>query len=84
MDIFGENSVSLTYYLKQHFTKNDSRPKVSPQDGGCWYCERVDEDLVYDDEFDTMIHLDCVRQVLKYNPNDLEVQFLSYLIENNN
>lgn len=54
---------------------------VSPLDGGCWYCHTKDDTLVYDDEFDTMVHVECIKQALEADPNDQEAKFLSYLIK---
>jgi len=59
------------------------KEKVSPQDGGCWYCETEDDDLVYDCEFDTMVHIKCIEEALQRNPNDAEAKFFKYLLNNN-
>lgn len=37
---------------------------VSPNDGGCWYCNRKDEGLSFCHEFDTFIHIDCIKDAL--------------------
>ena len=51
---------------------------------GCWFCGLVDEQLVFDYEFDTYVHLDCIRQVLmESNEGDernMEAQLMSYLL----
>lgn len=58
-----------------------TKEKVSPLDGGCWYCETKDDTLVYDTEFDTMIHVECIKQALKEDPNDPEAKFFKYLLK---
>lgn len=58
--------------------------KVSPTHGGCWFCFKVDNNMVFDTEFDTWLHLDCLKQALKDNPNDPEAQFMLYLLEKDN
>ena len=40
--------------------------KLSPVDGGCWYCHTDDasesKPLTFCWEFDTFIHVDCIKQ----------------------
>jgi hypothetical protein len=47
-----------------------------PTDGGCWYCHRKDDRLVFCSEFDTYIHEDCIKariaQQRNYDP-ELEI-----------
>jgi hypothetical protein len=50
---------------------------------GCWYCHTSDDTLVYDSEFDTMVHIECIKEALRMDPNDQEAKFLSYLIKYN-
>ena len=56
------------------------RPKgnVSAGQGGCWFCNNKDDDMVFDTEFDTYVHVDCIQDNL-YNP-DSEAQFMAYLL----
>lgn len=54
---------------------------VSPVDGGCWFCNRSGgEDFDFDVEFDTNVHLGCIREVLKENPNHPEARWMRYLL----
>ena len=51
---------------------------------GCWFCGLVDEELVFDYEFDTYVHIACIQQVLKEGDEDdertMEAQLMSYLL----
>jgi len=51
--------------------------KCSPQDGGCWYCHTDNQPLAFCCEFDTFIHIDCIKKEIKltkeYNP---ELEFI--------
>jgi len=51
---------------------------ITPQNGGCWYCHKTDYPLVFSIEFDTFVHLDCIKEMLKLNDtNDKEITFLA-------
>jgi hypothetical protein len=43
---------------------------VSPSQGGCWYCQTIinGDDIVFDTEFDTFVHLACIRKAGKEHP----------------
>lgn len=47
-----------------------------PQDGGCWYCHKDDQPLYFCMEFDTYIHIECIKKCIEsqtdYDP-ELEV-----------
>jgi len=45
---------------------------VAPHDGGCWYCHKADENLVFSIEWDAYVHLACVREALERDPQDDE------------
>ena len=45
---------------------------VAPHDGGCWYCHKMDENLVFSIEWDAYVHLACVREALERDPQDEE------------
>ena len=53
---------------------------VEPGHGGCWFCYTKDDKLVYDTEFDTYVHIECIKKVLKENPRQPEAQFMKYLL----
>ncbi len=59
-------------------TKIDNH--VSPNDGGCWFCYKEDQTLVFDTEFDTFVHTDCIKKVLKKDPENIEAGFMKYLL----
>ena len=46
--------------------------EVAPHDGGCWYCYKMDENLVFSIEWDAYVHLACVREALERDPQDAE------------
>lgn len=56
--------------------------KLSPQDGGCWYCHEDDEKekLFFCWEFDTFIHISCIekriKEVEKSNQLDQELEII--------
>ena len=51
------------------------------QDYDCWFCSKKDELLVFDGEFDTYVHLECIRRVLKSEPMNPEAVLMKYLLE---
>ena len=51
----------------------------TPQEGGCWFCNTDDGKLLFDTEFDTYVHAECIRKALK--ENDPEAKIMSYLLE---
>jgi len=53
---------------------------ISPNDGGCWFCHTKDDDMVFDTEFDTHVHIECIKKALKKNSNDPEAKLMKYLI----
>ena len=54
---------------------------IPPEHGGCWFChDDKGDDLVFDWEFDTYVHLNCLKKVLEENPEDQEAKFMSYLL----
>jgi hypothetical protein len=53
--------------------------KVSPNDGGCWYCHNKDEGLVFCMEFDTFIHIDCIKEQIASLPPECEDQELKII-----
>jgi len=57
--------------------------KLNPSNGGCWFCYTDDEneELVYDDEFDTNVHKSCIREALKEHPQNNEALLMKYLLE---
>ena len=46
----------------------------------CWFC-RKDKTDSFDSEFDTYLHLDCLRDILKGNPDHPEAKHMKYLLE---
>lgn len=56
--------------------------KLSPSQGGCWFCQmdNENEEMFFENEFDTFVHLSCLRSVLDKNPDHPEAQLMSYLL----
>jgi hypothetical protein len=53
-----------------------------PLGEGCWFCgDKGDEPLVFDMEFDTPVHLSCIRKALEEDPNHGEAGPMDYLLE---
>lgn len=48
--------------------------------GGCWFCNMSGTD-VYDSEFDTFLHLQCLRDALEKEPEHPEATIMQYLLE---
>lgn len=57
-----------------------ARKKLSPNHGGCWICEE-DECDAFDMEWDTYVHLECVRKTLAEDPDHPEVSLMAYLLD---
>ncbi|WP_172455358.1 hypothetical protein [Paenibacillus sp. BIHB 4019] len=55
--------------------------KVSPNQGGCWFCSTKTDDMVFDTEFDTYLHENCRRKELENDPDNIEAQIMSYLLK---
>ncbi len=55
--------------------------ELHPCDGGCWFCKQDDEKepLAYDGEFDTYVHLSCIKKALE-EPRNPEAEIMSYLL----
>ena len=53
--------------------------KVHPIDGGCWFCHIKDDNLVFDTEFDTYVHINCIKKELE-SGHESEAIFMTYLL----
>jgi hypothetical protein len=53
-------------------------------ESGCWFCGKVDKFLIYEEEFDTYVHVDCIRKALedgeKTGRKVTEAKVMSYLL----
>jgi hypothetical protein len=47
-----------------------------PNAGGCWYCNRKDDDLVFCREFDTWVHRMCALRASR-DLEDQEAQIIN-------
>ncbi len=71
-------------WLSCHFRRSDeSIQKEDPslEELGCWFCESRGGDLVFDTEFDTPVHIDCIRMALAQNETNQEAQLMKYLLQ---
>ena len=55
--------------------------RISPNNGGCWFCYTKTDNMIFDTEFDTYLHENCLRSELEDNPDNPEAQIMSYLLE---
>jgi hypothetical protein len=51
----------------------------SPTNGGCWFCRYIGGDMVFDVEFDTYVHPECITERL--GKGDEEAEIMSYLVK---
>ena len=60
----------------------DGDPRHATE-GGCWFCGRVDSSLtlLFDFEFDTYVHKECLHTELMVDPDHPEAKFMAYLLE---
>lgn len=53
-------------------------------DDRCWFCGKTDKFLVYEEEFDTYVHVDCIRKALTDDAGTgaktTEAKRMSYLL----
>lgn len=54
---------------------------TEPNNGGCWFCNHKNDEMVFDMEFDTYLHLGCLESELKNNPDNKEAQIMKYLLK---
>lgn len=57
------------------------RGKVFPSQGGCWFCWNETEGMVFDTEFDTLVHPQCILSALADDPEHPEARLMFYLVE---
>jgi hypothetical protein len=50
--------------------------EITPQEGGCWYCHKKDEFLIFSREFDTYLHIKCLKKALADDPRDREAKIM--------
>lgn len=46
----------------------------------CWFCQKEDDSLTFDIEFDTPVHVDCINKALQENPDHPEAIHMAYLL----
>jgi hypothetical protein len=49
---------------------------VEVHEGGCWYCHKKIDPLVFSFEFDTYFHPKCLEKRLAENPKDIEAKIM--------
>lgn len=51
---------------------------VGAHNGGCWYCGEDTGELLFCSEFDTYLHLECLRkQVNLFDIDDIETRIIA-------
>lgn len=75
--------IALLIMAYEEFIKDYKENHLHPNEGGCWFCFRKDkpEDMVFDIEFDTNVHLSCLKITLEKMPNHPEAKAMKYLLE---
>ncbi len=72
-------------WLSCHFQrKNDNEAVKSdsiPDSIGCWFCSGMEGELVFDTEFDTPVHIDCIRNALIEDETHQEAVPMKYLLD---
>jgi hypothetical protein len=66
----------------EEFEKDYNQYHKEPAHGGCWFCCRDDkqEDMTFDTEFDTNVHLSCLRKVIEKDAYHPEAMHMTYLL----
>jgi len=70
--------VSWLWYFGNDGGCMSERKFLRPQDGGCWFCSH-DQCDSFDREFDTALHLECLKVALGEGSEEAEI--MSYLLE---
>lgn len=47
----------------------------------CWFCGKSEGEMVFDTEFDTTLHLSCLKKELQLDPENPEANIMKYLLE---
>jgi hypothetical protein len=57
--------------------------KIGFGQGGCWFCQHDEEHepLYSEREFDTFVHISCLKAALEKDPNHPEAELMKYLLE---
>ena len=63
---------------RSQFTQTETI--AAPEHGGCWFCNIKNEELVFDTEFDTNVHIECIITALKHNSEHPEAKHMKYLL----
>ena len=63
---------------RSQFTRTETI--AAPEHGGCWFCNIKNDELVFDTEFDTNVHKECIMAALKHDPNHREAIYMKYLL----
>ena len=57
--------LGFAYFIWKFFIKKEIIEKnyyAKPQFGGCWYCYKNTPQLVFCNQFDTYIHIQCIME----------------------
>lgn len=52
---------------------SDAPPRVSPADGGCWFCHTKTDNMILNRDFDTYVHAECVASELDTGNPEAEI-----------
>jgi hypothetical protein len=64
------------------YAKKGDNDFLRPENGGCWYCYRGNpEGMRFDGEFDTNVHVECIKDTLEVDPLHPEALLQKYLLD---
>lgn len=74
------NSTPKTNWRAEKMKAQEQCHDITASLPKCWFCEIQDKSLVFDTEFDTHVHIQCIISALQKDPNDPEAKMMRYLI----
>lgn len=57
--------------------------RASPSEGGCWFCCCISDQMAFDWEYDTYVHIECIIKALKETEEggaETEAEQMRYLL----
>lgn len=56
-------------------------PRIIIRSSGCWFCDSTEGELAFDGEFDTPVHVTCIKEALESDPHHPEARHMKYLLD---
>jgi hypothetical protein len=73
--LISDNIEICKLYKQLRKQEIDTGRIVPATQGGCWFCETKTNDMALDTEFDTMVHLDCVRKEVEKDHPEAKIMY---------